>query len=69
MIFYITVFDLCQGFCVLHVFQEHWSSKEKQPGEAVVEEQIATVEEQIFSAINKGRLAIQSQVSSSAIYN
>ena len=45
MIFYITIFDLFQGFCVLHVFQEQWSSKEKQPGEAAVEEQI-------FSAIN-----------------
>ena len=62
MIFYVIVFDLCQGFCVLHVFQEQWSSKEKQPGEVAVEEQI-------FSAINKWRLSIQSQVSSSAIYS
>ena len=60
MIFYITKFDLCQGFCFLHVFQDQWSNKENQLGEGAAEEQI-------YSAIDKWRLAIQSQVSSSAI--
>ena len=53
MIFYITIFDLFQGFCFLHVFQDQWSSKEKKLGGATTKEQIAVAEEHIFSVLNK----------------
>ena len=62
MIFYITVLDLCQRLlsCMcfrsigvaLHVFQEHWSNKEKQQGEVAIEEnssQISTSGDWPFS--------------------
>ena len=66
MIFYISCIWSLPRVCFLYVFQDQWSSKEKQLGKAVAEEQVAAAEEQVFSTLIKWRLAIQSQVSTSA---